>query len=678
MYSPRSVDQLHVGAVYYPEQWPEGNWEKDAENMARAGITTVRLAEFAWHKFEPIEGKYEFDWLTRALAVFERHGIVAILCTPTPTYPAWLHRKYPDIHQVRSNGQIKEFGQRQDACKNHAGYREHAMRITELVTKQFGNHPIVVAWQTDNELGCHGTARCYCANCEREFQTWLSKRFGGDIARLNDAWGTTFWSQEYNDFSEISVPRDTADRTSPAGQNPGLALDFYRFSSDVQVSFNRDLATIIRKNSPSRPVTHNLMGGFTHINYFHLAADLDVVSWDNYPFFQPQVAHLPPAPLSHDLMRGLKRKNVWIMEEGAGAGGWDRFFPTPEPGRMRLWAFQAIARGADFVSFFRWRSARYGTEQYWHGIVPHHGKPEARYEEVRRLTSDAKRITDELGGSELRSDVAIIYDYDSLWALDIQPHSMKGISYHEVASDYASAFGRLGIMADIIPADGDFTGYKLVVAPVQHVTEPGFAARLTAYVKTGGVAVIGARSSVKDTENAIHEAELPAGLSEVAGCTVADYDAFSFLSDESVAVTDTNGNRDVAHHLAELLHPAPSAATVLTYEGRYYSGRTAAVRNAYGSGTCYLLGTYLDAKGLQSFLRQPLADASVSAAESLDPAIETTVRTKGTATYRFYLNHDTVTKSVVVKKGGRELLSGAAVAESIQIAPLDVVIVREN
>lgn len=298
-------------------------------------------------------------------------------------------------------------------------------RISEVVARHFGRHPQVIAWQTDNELGCHGTTRCYCAYCERAFQAWLSRRFDNEIARLNEAWGTAFWSQQYNDFSEISPPRDTADRAGTAGQNPGLSLDFFRFSSDVQVSFNRELVSIIRANSPSRLVTHNLMGFFTDINYFHLARDLDVVSWDNYPFFQLDATHRPRCPLPHDLMRGLKGQNVWVMEQAAGPGGWDRFLPTPEPGRMRIWAYQALARGADYVSFFRWRTARFGAEQFWHGILQHHGKKGSRYSELGRLASEVKGLSLDLADSRVAADVAIVFDYDSLWALEIQPHSSR-------------------------------------------------------------------------------------------------------------------------------------------------------------------------------------------------------------------------------------------------------------
>ena len=669
--------RLHLGVAYYPEQWPESRWELDAELMERAGITTVRLAEFAWHKFEPAEGRYEFAWLERALEVLARHGLSAILCTPTPTYPAWLHRKVPDIHQVGSNGRVKEFGQRQDACKNHPGYRERALRITEAVTRHFGHHPSVVAWQTDNELGCHGTARCYCLYCERAFQSWLSQRFH-DIERLNDAWGTAFWSQQYNEFSEISPPRDTADRSGSAGQNPALLLDFFRFCSNVQVSFNRELAAIIRANSPSRTVTHNLMASFTDINYFDLARDLDVVSWDNYPFFQPQTSHLPPFSLPHDLMRGLKKRTVWVMEQASGPGGWDRFHPTPEPGRMRLWAFQAIAHGADYISFFRWRTARFGTEQYWHGLLPHHGQPDSRYEELTRLAAEVKTLDSEIAGTGVAAEIAIVYDYDSLWALEIQPHSPAGISYEELARNYAAALSRLGITADVVSVDEDFGSYKLLVVPAQHVSDSQFADKLRAYVRAGGIAVIGARSCVKDRENAVLDEVLPAGIRDVIGGRIEDYDCFSHLADDAVEVVSRSGARFPALHLAELIAPDAGTSAELTYKGRYYSGRAAALRNPFGQGVSYYLGTYLAAEGLEAFLREPLHESGIPTIEDLDPAVEVCARCSSKATYRFYLNHAGKGKSVRLASPGQEMITGARVRGTLALEARGVAVVREE
>ena len=178
---------MTVGVPYYPEHWPRERWARDAKLMQEAGISRVRLAEFAWSRIEPRQGEFDVSWLREAIDLFAEHGIGVILCTPTPTYPPWMHRKYPDIHQIKADGRVVQYGQRQDACKNHPGYRQHALGVTEYLAKELGGHRNVVAWQTDNEFGCHGSVRCFCDSCEREFQSWLSHRFGHDASKMNAA-----------------------------------------------------------------------------------------------------------------------------------------------------------------------------------------------------------------------------------------------------------------------------------------------------------------------------------------------------------------------------------------------------------------------------------------------------------------------------------------------------------
>ena len=322
------LSRLRLGVPYYFEQWPRERWETDARLMADAGVTLVRMAEFAWSVLEPSPGKHDFNGLDDAMGLFASHGISTILCTPSPTYPPWLHALHPDIHQVRSNGQPKEYGMRQDACKNHPGYRRAVMDLVQLMAARYGRDERVAAWQIDNELGCHGTTRCFCPRCESAFRAWLAAHFHNDIDGLNAAWGTAFWSQRYGAFSEVSVPREPADRMGKHGQNPGLLLDFARFSSDTNVLFLAEQASIIRKESPRAVITHNLMKGHFDIDYLRLARELDVVSWDNYPFFELQGEDRAPSAFPHAFMRGLKGRNVWVMEQAAGPGGWDFVQPT--------------------------------------------------------------------------------------------------------------------------------------------------------------------------------------------------------------------------------------------------------------------------------------------------------------------------------------------------------------
>ena len=389
-----------LGVAYYPEHWPHERWEIDARLMQEAGITRVRMAEFAWHRMEPREGQFEFGWLEEAINLFGRYGIETILGTPTPTYPAWLHDMYPDIHQIKSNGQVKEWGQRQDACKNHLGYRAYARRIVERMTAALGDNPHVVAWQTDNEFGCHGTAALPLPQLRAGVPLMaapaLRQRYRQPERRLGHG------------LLEPGVRRLRPDLAAdghrrPHGQRRPESEPGGRFLSLLIRCADRDQSRAGRDH-PSQlagPAGHPQPDGpLPPDRLLRLAADLDIVSWDNYPFGM-NGTNRPPQPLPHDLMRGLKQKNVWVMEQGSGAGGWGSYPATPQPGQMRLWAYQAVARGADMISFFRWRSCRWGREQYWHGILYHHGIPQRRYDEAKQLGAEFKALSAELDGSEV-------------------------------------------------------------------------------------------------------------------------------------------------------------------------------------------------------------------------------------------------------------------------------------
>ena len=663
-----------LSVAYYPEHWPRERWEKDAQMMREAGVTRIRLAEFAWTKMERTEGQFDFKWLHEVIELFDRHGIKTILCTPTPAYPAWLHKKYPDIHQIKSNGEVKEWGHRQDACKNHPGYRKHAAIIAERILQEFGNHPAVVAWQVDNEFGCHYTVRCWCANCEKAFQEWLRKRFNGDIAALNAAWGTFFWSQDYNDFDEIMPPRDTADRTGNDGQNPGLVLDFYRFSSDVQMGLLREQVQLMRKYAPGRIITHNLMRLYPHLSYHDLAADLDIVSWDNYPYDVPGT-NRPPMPLHADLMRGLKRKNVWVMEQQSGAAGAGTMWPTPQPGQMRLWAYQAVARGADMICFFRWRSCRWGREQYYHGILYHHGIAQRRYEETKQMGREFAKLS-ELDGSEVKADVAIVWDYDSIWALETQPNAGGGFGFADMARQYSRLLTRLGIVSDGISPWAPLDEYKVVIAPSMHVCPPELAERFEAFVQNGGTLVLGPRSGVKDKENAIFDELLPGPLRRLAGCYVEEYDAFSTIPGLEVKVKNAAGDQFKVNGIADVLVPE-TGKPFLWYVNHYYAGKPAAVRNVFGKGQCIYVGSVLDDAAATALLQEIARDARTLFHTDLHESIEIVRRVKKGQTYAFYLNHNVEGMTVTIERPGIDLLTGAHVSGSHLLPAFGVAIVKE-
>jgi hypothetical protein len=387
--------------------------------------------------------------------VLAAHGMQVVLGTPTASPPPWLMAAHPDAFLTRANGHAVTYGNRRNYSPSNEAYRDHTRRIVEAMAERYREHPAVIGWQIDNEFG----DRDYDAPA---FRRWLRRRFG-TLDVINERWGTAFWSHTYTDWDQIPVPLSTG-----GVPNPGLALDFYRFCSDAYVDYQRLQIDILRERCPKHFITHNLMGfRYPLIDYFDLAADLDLVSWDNYPRgFWNIAADVDSSTmaLGHATMRGLKGKPFWVMEAQAGAGGWDIVSVAPKPGEIRLWAYQAIAHGADGIVFFRWRTARHGTEQYWHGLLEHDARPGRRYDEVKAMGQEIRRIGADVAGATVEADVAMVLSYDARFALEIQPNN-PGFSYPDQFQALYRALHRRGVAVDVVSPAADLSAYRVVIAP---------------------------------------------------------------------------------------------------------------------------------------------------------------------------------------------------------------------
>ncbi len=482
---------------------------------------------------------------------------------------------YPDAFIVDANGVRRTYGCRREYCPTHAGYRERGRRVTQAMAHHYADHPGVIGWQTDNEFGDY----CYCELCRAAFHDWLIGRYGA-LDELNAAWGTVFWSHVYTDWAQIPTPAETG-----GVPNPGLALDYHRFMSDTYVEFQREQVAILRASSTRQFITHNFMGfAYSKLDYYDLAADLDFVAWDNYPRLAFRMgAGVDPARLAlgHDAMRGLKGANFWLMEEQSGSGGWTHVGTTPRPGEIRLWTWQAIAHGADGMIYFRWRTARHGTEQYWHGVLDHDGKPRRRYREVQAIGHELAAVGERLLGAENVNEVAIISDYDSRWAFQIQPNNAAlaapgapaGFVYPSLVKNYYDALHAANVGVDIISPEADLSRYRLVIAPALYVLPQDVATSLAAFVKAGGLLITTARSGVKDAANAVVDMPLPGLLRDVCGVEVDEYDSLP----AGVTVPVTFEGLGAAHPSGpwcDVLEPT-TAEVLARYDGEYYQGRAA-------------------------------------------------------------------------------------------------------
>jgi beta-galactosidase len=383
---------MYYGVDYYPEHLPEERWGEDARLMKEAGLNVVRMGEFAWSLFEPRDGVYEFEWMDRAIYVLDQQGIDVVLSTPSAAPPPWLSQSYPEAIMVDANGHKLSTGGRRFTCPTSPIYRRLSIRIAQQLAEHYSHNPAVIGWQIDNELSYGASPRCYCENCRDSFRGWLRGKYGS-LGKLNESWGTSFWSQTYTSWTQIPVPLP-----SGADHNPGLLLDYMRFQSDAYVTFLCEQVAVIRQICPHTFVTHNVSIPFMDtINNMDLAKHLDFLSEDTYPgFWRIMPYNNPPegsradlfkpeniAMLSawgYDAIRGQKNgDSFWVMEQQSGPSGQKIFSPAPRPNQLRLWVYQALARGARAITHFRWESCTFGAEEYWHGILDHDLVPRRRY-----------------------------------------------------------------------------------------------------------------------------------------------------------------------------------------------------------------------------------------------------------------------------------------------------------
>jgi len=672
---------FYFGTDYYPEHWPEERWPEDARLMAEAGFNIVRLAEFAWSWMEPQEGQYDFDWLDRAISILDSHDIRVILGTPTASPPPWLMTKNPDIFLVREDGQRATFGNRREYCPNNLTYHDYTRRIVTQMAEHYADHPAVIGWQIDNELG----NRCYCPVCAQSFQSWLRRRYGS-LDELNEKWGAIFWSHVYTDWDQIPAPVTTGG--SP---NPGLALDYFRFSSDSYVAYQQMQVDILREKCPriegirKHFITHNLMGfGYNQINYFDLARSLDFVSWDNYQRMQWTLqADVDPSggALSSDTMRGLKGQNFWVMEQQAGPGGWEIVSVAPRPGELRLWAYQTIAHGADAVIFFRWRTARFGTEEYWHGLLDHDGHTGRRYEEIKQMGAEIKTAGEQIHGSTVKPAVAMVLSYDSRFAFQIQANNPQ-FSYPAHFHHFYRALYRRHVPIDVVAPAGDLSAYKLVVVPALHVVSEAAAENLRRFVEAGGVLVVTQRSGVKDEANAVVNRRLPGLLAELCGVEVEEYDSLA-----------ADMQNELEFILPELASSSPvpvgawcdvlkpnGATVVANYTQDYYAGEPAITLNRFDQGQVVYVGALGEAPLYEALSGWLLDLAGVQPILAAPEGVQVAERWQGDRRLLFVLNHTEQEQEVDLADGHYTNLIGdsESLRGAVTIPPRDVLVLQAD
>ena len=640
-----------LGVCYYPEHWPEAWWPEDAARMVDMGIGVVRIGEFAWSRIEPRRGAFDWAWLDRAIAVLADAGLRIVLGTPTACPPKWLVDELPEILPADRHGRPRRFGSRRHYCFSSPAYRREAHRIVSAMAQRYGDHPAVVAWQTDNEFGCHDTVESHSPAAVAGFRRWLRDRYGS-VAALNEAWGTVFWSQSYGDFDEVDLPAATVTEANPAHR-----LDFRRYSSDQVAAFNAGQTAVLRAASPGRPITHNFMGLFTDFDHFAVGRDLDVASWDSYPlgFLQQgpygageraayrRQGHPDFAGFHHDLYRRVGRGRLWVMEQQPGPVNWATHNAAPLPGMVRLWLWEAIAHGAELTSIFRWRRAPFGQEQMHAALLTADGRED-------RAAGELRRVRDELAGlpampATRPARVALAFDYPSCWITGIQPQS-AGFSALATALSYYGALRRAGLDVDLVAPGDDVSDYALLVLPCLPVLCEDWAAHLD---RCAGALLIGARTGSKTADFQVPAGGEPGPVAGLLPVRVARVDALD--ADAAVTVSAVNGH--VHTWLEEVEGPLAPRLCADDGRGVWYAC----------DGRHYLPGCPSD-----ELLDAVVAAAAADAGLTVRPMPEgVRLRRRGDLTFVF--NYAAASRKLPV--AGRLLMGGA------ELAPGDVAVVAD-
>ena len=638
----QQFDKLWLGSAWYPEQWPEERWAEDLHLMKAHGANVVRIGEYAWSRMEPEEGKYDMDWLVRAVRLAAKYDIKVVIGTPSDTPPAWMTQNYPDVSQIQSNGQKVGHGGRRQFSISSKRYRDFCREIVARMAQALGKEPNVMGWQIVNEP----TDESYDPEARAAWVVWLKQRYG-TLDKLNAAWTTQYWSQRYTDWEQIPFSNDKA--------NPGWMLEVKRFITSQWVDFHRNQRDAIRAHAdPKQFITVNF-GGLGWANRFDRYAanrDLDFTSWDNYV----GSGHLKPYRngATHDLVRGWKRKNFWVMEIQPGFVNWAGVSNMLYPGETRRMAWQAIGHGSDGILYWQWRNALNGQETMHGSIIGPDGKPLPVYAEVQQIGREMAKATPLIAGTHPVSDVAILQDYASRWAIDFQLHH-RDYDQIEVLLDYYQPLKDARGAVDIVEAEvAPLSGYKLVVAPSLNVISETTAKRLTNYVRGGGHLILGPRSGMKDAYNALETQRQPGPLAELLGGRVEQF----YALDKAVEV----GGGKATIWAEQLSTAAPDTQVLLRYgkANGWLDGKPAAITRTVGKGRITYVGALVDDAVMKTLIDGALSKAKVARDFAVPADVELMTREGQGRRIVILINHGRTAQTVTLPEPMTDILAGGS------------------
>jgi beta-galactosidase len=644
-----SSPKIPYGGDYNPEQWPKDIADADHRLFTKAGIDTLTVGVFSWSLTQPAEDTYDFTVLDRILDRAAAEGRRVCLATGTAALPPWLAKKYPEVNRTDFEGRRHRYGQRHNFCPSSPAYRRSATELAVRLAERYAHHPALLAWHINNEYG----GVCYCELCAEAFRNWLRDRYV-TLDALNDAWWTTFWSHRFTDFAEIEPPSALTEHWRGPDHTAfqGITLDYFRFTTDALLGCFLAEKEVIRTHDPVTPVTTNFMGMFRPLDYHRWAPHLDFVSWDNYP---PVDAPPTWAALAHDLMRGLKDgAPFWLMEQTPSTTACRDVNPLRRPGELRLATFQAIAHGADAALYFQLRASRGACEKYHGAVIGHAGRDDTRvFREVAALGAELELLGSTSLGARTPARTALLFDWDSWWALEISDGPSRLVKYQEVVHAYYRAAREAGADVDVVPHTADLTRYDVVLAPALHMVKGDLATRLEAVAERGGTVLATFLSGRVDAHDRAFLTDVPGPLAPLMGIRVDEWDARRPEFAQPVPELASQGR--LVFELVQLR----GAETVAGYGTDFYAGTPAVTRNRYGRGEGWYIATALDPSGVDQVVRRVLARHDLIGPYADHEALETATRVAPDGTrLLFLLNHADATAHFTAHATATDLLTG--------------------
>ena len=672
-------ERIWYGGDYNPDQWPEEVWDDDVRLMKKAGVNLVSVGIFSWAKIETSEGVYDFDWLDRIIDKLGEAGIAVDLASATASPPMWLTQAHPEVLWKDYRGDVCQPGARQHWRPTSPVFREYALKLCRAMAEHYKGNPYVVAWHVSNEYGCHNRFD-YSEDAEHAFQQWCEERYG-TIDAVNDAWGTAFWAQRMNDFSEIVPPRFIGDGNF---MNPGKLLDFKRFSSDALKAFYIAERDVLAEITPNLPLTTNFMvsASGSVLDYDDWGDEVDFVSNDHY--FIPGEAHLDELAFSASLVDGIARKDPWfLMEHSTSAVNWREINYRKEPGQLVRDSLAHVAMGADAVCYFQWRQSKAGAEKFHSAMVPHAGEDSAVFRDVCELGADLNKLSDEgiLGSRLAKSRVAVVFDYESEWATEHTATPTQHVHHVDEPLAWFRALADQGVTADVVPVRGAWDDYEMVVLPSVYLLSEETTRRVRDYVVGGGRLVVTYYTGISDEKDHVWLGGYPGSIRDVVGVRVEE---FMPMGNDFTGVPDRLelSNGAVAHDIADVIGSVDGTATVLeTFKDDPWTGMDGApaiVAHTFGEGRSVYVGARLGRDGIALSLPEILDSLGMAEAGGNDGRV-LHVEREGADGSRFVFSFNRTHETVRVPVEGEVVVSSFADVdgETASIKPNGVIVTKQ-